>query len=269
MDYRTYEPDSDLKAIIKCYWTLEGDESDIQKQVIVPDGCMEMIFHFADLYKQFLVEDTFVIQPRCFLMGQLSKPLEIEPTGKTGIFSVRFHPDGFLPFVSFRMTQIQDTAVPLTTLFGDEGQMLEKEILTAKTTKERIESMERFIDRQLQNKEVGDKIIQMTLQTILAENGQLSIDGLSKNLNVHRRKLERRFDTAIGMSPKRLSKIMRLQAALKKLLNAEFDSLTGLAYDIGYYDQAHFIKEFKEFTGFTPGEFYGDHIQLSTLFYRT
>ncbi|MEM6864709.1 MAG: DUF6597 domain-containing transcriptional factor, partial [Bacteroidota bacterium] len=106
MDYRTYEPDSDLKAIIKCYWTLEGDESDIQRQVIVPDGCMEMIFHFADLYKQFLVEDTFVIQPRCFLMGQLSKPLEIEPTGKTGIFSVRFHPDGFLPFVSFRMTQI-------------------------------------------------------------------------------------------------------------------------------------------------------------------
>ena len=79
--------------------------------------------------------------------------------------------------------------------------------------------------------------------------------------------MERKFSLAVGLSPKQLSKTVRLQAMLKMLLNKEPTSLTALAYEGEYYDQAHFIKDFKEFTGLTPKEFYGDRLEMSALFY--
>ena len=68
------------------------------------------------------------------------------------------------------------------------------------------------------------------------------------------------FDT------KQLTKIIRLQAALKMMQQKQFATLTALAYESGYYDQAHFIKDFKEFAGTSPKEFYKDNLKLSALF---
>jgi hypothetical protein len=67
------------------------------KQRVLPDGCMEMLFNYGDQYRQYF-EDGFYLQPKCFVFGQISKFLEIEPTGVTGILSARFHPDGLSPF---------------------------------------------------------------------------------------------------------------------------------------------------------------------------
>ena len=78
--------------------------------------------------------------------------------------------------------------------------------------------------------------------------------------------MERKFMMVIGMSPKQLSRVVRLQATLKMLEQKQFTSLTSLAYENGYYDQAHFIKDFKEFTGHSPKSFYADNLKLSTLF---
>ena len=96
MNYQTFEPGKDLSEFVKCYWTLEGPaEKNPQRQTIVPDGCMEMVFHYGDLYRQYIDNRRTIVQPRSFVIGQLTRPLEIEPTGETGIFSVRFHPEGF------------------------------------------------------------------------------------------------------------------------------------------------------------------------------
>jgi AraC-like DNA-binding protein len=78
--------------------------------------------------------------------------------------------------------------------------------------------------------------------------------------------LARKFSSAIGLSPKQLAKTIRIQTTLKKLLNEEITSLTDLAYENEYFDQAHFIKDFKEFTGLTPKEFFGDDLKMSLIF---
>ncbi|MEL7195718.1 MAG: helix-turn-helix domain-containing protein, partial [Bacteroidota bacterium] len=111
-----------------------------------------------------------------------------------------------------------------------------------------------------------DEIVQSTVDTILSANGQISVNELSEKNQVNRRQLVRKFSTTIGLSPKQLSKTMRLQAALKALLTQEKAKLTELAYDNEYYDQSHFIKDFKEFTGLSPKEFYGDDLKMSLIF---
>ena len=270
MNYQTFEPSYDLTTIIKCYWKLESPKEETpEKQTIVPDGCMEMIFHYGDPYRQYTENGNSIIQPKCFVIGQLTRPLEVESTGETRIFSVRFHPNGFLPFATISIKEMKNTAVPLEKLFGKDGQEIEQKILNANTTSERIKLIETFLLNRLTNIETIDRIVKSTIETILTANGQLSVDELSKQTNISRRQLERKFSSSIGLSPKQLSKTIRLQATLKMLLNKKFTSLTALAYESEYYDQAHFIKDFKELTGFTPKEFYGNNLKMSSLFYGT
>ncbi|MBK1896757.1 DUF6597 domain-containing transcriptional factor [Chryseobacterium paridis] len=267
MNYQTFQPHPDLSSFIKCYWIMESPkEENPQKQTIVPDGCMEMIFHHGDLYKQYMEDGKAIVQPRSCVFGQLTQPLNIEPTGVTGIFSVRFHHEGFLPFATMPIKEMDNKAISLEKLFGADGTTLEKNVLKAKNTEEKIAVVEAFLLNRL-NTEAFDKIVQSTVDTILTANGQLSVDALSKKININRRQLERKFSSAIGLSPKQLSKTIRLQSTLKLLLNKEFTNLTTLAHDADYYDQAHFIKDFKEFTGLTPKEFYGENLKMSSLFY--
>jgi len=96
--------------------------------------------------------------------------------------------------------------------------------------------------------------------------GQGSVEDLSKKMSVNRRQLERKFAAVIGLSPKQLSKIIRLQAALKLLQSKDFISLSSIAHESEYYDQAHFIRDFKEFTGLSPKQFYADNLRMSAFF---
>ncbi|SHE78995.1 helix-turn-helix transcriptional regulator [Pedobacter caeni] len=267
MNYQIFEPNNDLASLVKCYWTLESPkEKTPKKNAIVPDGCMKMIFHHGDLYKQYTENGNSVFLPRCFVIGQLTGPFEVEPTGETGIFFVCFHPNGFLPFATIPIREMENTAIPLEQLFGTRGQEIGQKILNANSTSERINLIETFLFDQLRDTATVDQIVKSTVETILTANGQLSVDELSRQTNVNRRQLERKFSSAIGLSPKQLSKTIRLQTTLKTLLSKKVTNLTTLAYENEYYDQAHFIKDFKEFTGITPKEFYGDLLKMSLIF---
>ncbi|MFM2269063.1 MAG: hypothetical protein RL757_2504 [Bacteroidota bacterium] len=267
MDPQIFQPHIDLQPLVKCYWTLESPKEKAPvRNTIVPDGCMKLIFHYGDPYKHYTENGENITLPKCFLIGQLTRPYEVEPTGKTATFFVCFHPNGFLPFATMPIKDMENTAVPLERLFGTEGQEIGQKILNAASTLEKIELIETFLFNQLENTETVDNIIKSIVDTILTANGQLSVDELAKQTKVNRRQLERKFSSTIGLSPKQLSKTVRLQTTLKTLLNKKVISLTDLAYENDYYDQAHFIKDFKEFTGLTPKEFYGDNLKMSLIF---
>lgn len=103
---------------------------------------------------------------------------------------------------------------------------------------------------------------------LLSTKGSKSINTILKDNLSKRRQLERKFLKQVGMSPKQLSKVIRLQTALKLLLNQQSERLTDIAYESEYYDQAHFIKDFKDFTGTTPNQFLeNDTMLLSSVIY--
>lgn len=267
MDYKTYLPGKETETFLKCFWSLEAEaEPEPEKQVIVPDGCMELIFHYGDLYRQYTGDDTFIMQPRCFVFGQITVPLIIAPSGVSGIFAARFHPDGFMPFATQPPDAMANRAVPLDELFGEAGTRLGERVVAAATTEERIQLTETFLLEHLQTPEAADRIAKSGLETILHLKGQLTVGELSEKIQVNRRQLERRFSSVIGLSPKQLAKMIRLQTTLKMLENKQVSSLTALAYEGGYFDQAHFIKDFKEFTGMSPKQFFAGNLRMSALF---
>ena len=270
MDYQTFQPHSDLAPFIKCYWTLEvpaGNNS--HRQRIIPDGCIEMAFILGDDIKRFTAGENFILQPRAMILGQTLEPFYIEPTGYVKTFAIRFYPYGFANFVSVPIARLANNETALEVLFGiDPARELEHEIVAASATKIRIEVIEHFLRKKLSDRAVVDRIVKDTVDILTATRGSQPINDILRNDPAKRRQLERKFVKQIGISPKQLGKVVRLQTALRMLYSGKVDTLTKIAYESEYYDQAHFIKDFREFTGTNPGELLGhENHTLSALFY--
>nr|WP_299386209.1 helix-turn-helix domain-containing protein [Allomuricauda sp.] len=271
MNYQTFQPHPDLAALISCYWTLEVPKTDkTERQRIVPDGKIEMAFVLGDDIKRYTSEQDFILQPRAFVLGQTLEPFYVEPTGTVNSFSVSFYPYGFANFVDVPLKNLANTETPISDIFGEEiGKNLEQQIIGAADTQERIAIVEKFLLERLGETSTVDTIVESTVSAFLATDGNTSISNILKNDPSKRRQLERKFAKQIGISPKQLGKVIRLQSALKMMLNNEGRNLTNIAYESHYYDQAHFIKDFKEFTGISPKEFLGHkNMELSSAFYK-
>lgn len=264
MDYQVYSPSEKLSKYIKLYWTLEGDFSDTPtKNRVFPDGCIELIFHYGSLFKKYNINGA-AIQPRCFFHGQLTKFIEIEATGKTGIFSIRFQPHGLKPFVNFNVNRITDDVINIEDVWNSAGEKLANEMITATSNEIRIKIIEDFLLAQL--KEISNDVIPSSVKQIEQASGMISIDEVASDAYLGRRQFERKFSETVGLSPKMFARIIRFNYVLKLIEKKEWNNLSQLAQDGGFYDQAHFIKDFKDFTGLNPKSYFAEDLELVKFF---
>lgn len=271
MNYQTYEPHVDLESIVKYYWTLEVPfDPNNQKQKIVPDGCLEMTFNFGDKIKRYTSETDFILHPNAMVMGQRTKSYYILPLGNVDTFAICFYPIGFVNFVNIPLAKLVDKETPISELFGQtEAYELEQQMIQATDTQQRIDIIETFLLEKLNEKNTISNIVKSTVRALLKTNGRTPINAILKDDISKRRQLERHFKKQIGISPKQLGKAIRLQATLQLLLNKKSETLTDIAYESEYFDQNHFIKDFKDLVGVTPKEFLdNEHMALAILFYK-
>lgn len=271
MNYQTYKPGKDLESIVKFYWTLEVPfDPKNQKQKIVPDGCIEITFNFGDKIKRFTSETDFVLHPNAMVMGQRTKSFDILPSGNVDTFAICFYPIGFANFVKIPLENLVDKETPISELFGQvEAEILEQQMIQSVDTRQRIDIIEVFLLRMLIEKNTISNIVKSTVDALLKSNGTTPINDILIDDISKRRQLERHFRKQIGISPKQLSRAIRLQATLNLLLNKKSETLTDIAYENDYFDQNHFIKDFKDLVGVTPKEYLNnEHMALSALFYK-
>ncbi len=271
MNYQTFKPHKDLESIVKFYWTLEVPfDPKNQKQKIVPDGCIEMTFNLGDKIKRYTSETEFIFNPNAMLMGQRTKSYYIEPVGNVDTIAICIYPHGFANFVNIPLENLVDQETPIEDLFNKiQANELEQNIIKATNSIDRIEIIETFLLNKLSEETTIENIVKTTVETLITSKGSTPINVILKDNLSKRRQLERHFKKQIGISPKQLSKVIRLQATLQMLISQNSETLTEIAYESEYFDQNHFIKDFKEFVGVTPKEFLGnENMVLSSLFYK-
>jgi len=271
MNYQTYTPRKELASIVKFYWTLEVPfDPKNQKQKIVPDGCIEMTFNFGAKIKRYTSDKDFILHPNAMVMGQRTKSFDILPTGDVDTFAICFYPIGFANLVKMPLENLVDKETPISELFGQaEADALEQQLFQAIGTRQRIDITEAFFLQILNEKNTISTIVKSTVDALLKTNGTAPINVLLHDDISKRRQLERHFKKQIGISPKQLGRAIRLQATLNLLLNKETATLTEIAYESEYFDQNHFIKDFKDLVGVTPKEFLGnENMAISALFYK-
>lgn len=227
---------------------------------------MELVINYGDPFQRLHENGTSETQPRTFVVGQMTAPVVIEPTEDAGILGIRFRPGGAYPFFSFPQHELVDRIVSLDSLWGNLAQEIEERTAMAVGADEKVMVIEAILASKLCTK--SNASLEAAIEEILAADGLISIEEVSEDIGMTRRNLERQFKQFVGLSPKLFARIVRFQRIFKTLESSSIDEWTSLALECGYYDQAHFIREFREFSGRNPSSYFSNEAELSRFFTR-
>jgi AraC-like DNA-binding protein len=256
MHFLYIKPSVSLARFIKHYWILEADDSEGEVcERVIPTGNIEWMFHYKNT---FVVKnpEQVVAQPRSLVSGISSNYSDIATRGESGVIAVTFYPHGASHFLNFPLSEIEDTSVDLRNIYNARVKEVEERICEANSLTERIILIERLLLECFKPIPGNDLLlIQKAVEIINRSKGQINASELSKKLLYTNKSLERKFSTLLGKTPKQFIRIVRFQGIIQTFYNPQNKRLTQFAYDNGYFDQAHFIKDFKSLSGYTPREF--------------
>ena len=247
-----------LAPFVKCIWSQESDEpiQDAGRERILPDSCVELVFHFRDPFRTHFADGTSAVQPQGFVVGQMKRFLEIEPAGQMGLIAIRFYARGAYLFFQRPLSEVAAGIVDLEDIWKDRANELTERIALAIDMTARVRLIEEALLALLSHNGHYDYTVDRCLQLIETNCGQLNVTQLAADLGVSNRQLTRRFQHAVGLSPKEFARVSRFLNVLRCLSGRQHRSLTETALACGYFDQAHFNHEFREMAGMAPGELF-------------
>jgi AraC-like DNA-binding protein len=199
-----------------------------------------------------------------FVYGQTVKPVVFTATGPCTVIVFVFYPDVVQQLFAIPANEVTDTCLDIDSFQMSRKHWLTERMLTAPGKESKIEIMERFVyDLILSSRLQIDQLVRRATQLMHNNGGNEKIIEIASELGISERTLGRRFERNVGVVPKTFSSILRFQTALNHLQARNFDSLSGLAFDLGYADQSHFNRSFKLYTGTTPLEYLSKEGSLS------
>jgi len=234
-------PAPDLSFFIEHYWLITWDlrGQEAYTQEILPYPSVHMVFEpgGSRIYG--------------VITGKFARRLE----GMGGVVGVKFRPGAFYPFLRSPVFRLTDKVIGLQDAFGVPGDSLEQAIFAQASQEQQIELVERFLCARLPEQDQAIETINQIVDSIISDRAITKVDNLVRRFNLSKRTLQRLFSQYVGVSPKWVIKRYRLQEAADQLADGTAVDWPKMALDLGYFDQAHFIKDFKMLVGRTPGEY--------------
>ncbi len=268
MEFTKIAPHPNLSGFIECYWMMYSDSLERGVEKIIPDGFTEIIFNYRDVY-QSKISGEWRLQSPNLLAGQLRTYFYLQNTGSTGSVAIKLKPAALTQLFSLSMDQYVDRIVDLGSLSHPElkglagavGSWLSREHAQAEAhIKEVLDS---FFLGLVHN--AMENPLKEPLALIFASNGKVTVAEMAAAAKVGERQLERLFKKYVGLSPKYYARIIRFNYIFS-LIKAGESSWAEIVYQSGYYDQSHFIRNFKAFTGEDPSSYYFGEKNMANFF---
>ncbi len=257
MTYKEIIPGESLKPYVKCYYIFESETNVELDDTVFPGGHMEIIFNLGEGIWKSAVNEVFCTTPPVELWGKITQPLAIKSVGKNKMFGIRFYAHSAAYFLNEEIREFNDQVADLRDLLGEPVRTLHSKLREVPDLNRKIELIEDFLLTRLVLKERKVNNISMIGQIIkeMQRNSDLNnIKAIARRYNISSRYLCKLFLQYTGVTPKLYDKIHRFQLSLR-LITENQSSLTSIAYDCGYFDQSHFIRDFKHFAGIIPSAY--------------
>lgn len=266
MHFQIIQPQGILRQFVKYYWIMESDpgDGDVSERVI-PTENVQIMFHYKNPFKVHASDNSIHWQSQSFISGLSNTYCDVSTQGETGVIAVTFRPLGACHFFKFPISEIEERNINLRDIFAAEMQDVEEQLYGIPSAKEKIACVETFLMRRFALIPAYDyRLLESGIRLIKADSLHVNPNLLSDKLFMTNKTLERKFAKYIGKTPKQFIKLIRFQHILSELQHTSYNNLSVFAYENGYYDQAHFIRDFKTYAGLTPKAFYRKYCALST-----
>jgi len=231
-----------------------GTASGLPPFRVLPDTCTELFINYIDNIPTVISGKSTADYQRSFLVSRMNRFMDVQSPPITGLITVCFFPGATRHFFALPMNEIANDVTGLQHLWKGMLIEIEDRIVSANTNDDRVMILQQYLFNELKKNYKADKTIEYCLWQLNSAKGQISIGSLSDDTGISNRQLLRRFNDSVGLSPKEFARITKFISSLSVLKKYPSMSLTEIAYESGYYDQAHFIHDYKEFAGYSPGQ---------------
>lgn len=241
--YYRHDPPPPLVRYVDHFWILEQFPA-ARTERLVPDGTAELIFNLGieqRLYHDLHPESGYRTFRESWLSGSRRIPITIGSPGPSCLIGVHFRPCGAFAFFTQPMTEFSDRVTDLDAIWGAGAGRIRDQLGNAGSAEERFHILTKALLARLQDGRPGVEAVRAAL-----DGGPVSFTD---------RTLRRRFRELIGQSPKTVQRLLRFQRIVEQLDTLRSVNWSALAIAEGLYDQAHLIREFREFAGLTPTEY--------------
>lgn len=239
-------PAARLRRTVSALWVWEGQESPVTFRV-VPDGCIDILFARHS--------GPSTDGGELSVVGTMTRPIEVSRRGVPLLIGARFRPGGAAAFLRCRAADITDQRLSLDSFWGYEARTLLQRLEEAGSVRARLTILEGTLIRRLGDIDGVDHRILHASRVLLERGPATPLAPLACELGLSARQFRRRFEAAVGIGPKHFTRVLRFQRILAAALEGDRD-WAELALDAGYYDQAHMINDFREFTGLSPTQYF-------------
>ncbi|PQJ80254.1 helix-turn-helix domain-containing protein [Polaribacter porphyrae] len=257
MIFETHTLKNTLSTFIESVFYFKGFQPEHSIERVVPTGNLFIIFELDGFTRNTFDNETLKpngVYNKVWISGIHKNYLSISAHQNSEMFVIQFKPFGAYPFLNIPINNLNDKVVAAETIFGDSILQLREIIKNKKTTKEKFEIAESFLNKTFKIKKQPQKELIEIINTLKVKPF-LEHNSIVKSYSKTQKHLIHQFKKFCGLTPKTLHRIFRFNEVLLKIRNKEKIEWSQIAYEFGYSDQSHFIKEFKEFSGFNPQEF--------------
>ncbi len=244
-----------LRYLIKYYWIMKSDNPVVVNHKLLPVNNIDIIINFSSSIKYSSKNKMEIVTTKAHFNGIRDSHLIINQVGKLDVIGISFFPAGLYPLIKVPLYEYKNMTIELDTLINGFTSQIEENSKKANETIDKIDIIEQVLMDIIDTKFIPESKLLQILNDFHANIGNYSINQFCYQYGINQRQLERYFKKYIGTSPKSFQRLNRYQKTMNMVLNNRIIDLTTLAYENDYYDQNHFIKEFKSFTGCTPSRF--------------
>lgn len=243
-------PAPPLLPYIDRLWGWEGD-GPIALPTLLPGTGAELYFHYRAPFRYHAGAHGVQACTPAHLLCLRNGPLALATAAQVGFIAVRFRAGMLARFTAAPAAQLQDRPLDIADIWGVPGQVCASRVATADSQAGRLALIQDFLLRQMRPSGT-DALVERAVSMLYRTRGELTIEQLASRLQLGRRQLERRFQAATGQTPAGLRRLCRFQHTVRALLLTPDAPGLDTALRHGYYDQAHFIHEFRRLAQASP-----------------
>lgn len=256
--YREYAPHPALARRVQCYWSVRvGDSRD--KHLTsrgLSKGHVDLVFAtggaFCELAEQWLGQNGDI---RCYLVGPLPEAALAHSTRGLFAVGIKMRPGWAYPLLRTSCNELTGCRATARDIWPEATASYLEQVADASSPEQRLRLLEQLLLTRVGTKTNENRDVCRALDVIGTTRGKTSIDSVVAGLDVGARQLEREFHRQVGLTPSRMCQIVRIQHALELARSQIKPNWSRIAFECGFFDQAHFIRQFKSVTGLSPNAY--------------
>lgn len=258
MLFRSYRPAPPLSDFIENFWLYDGYSSPHVHERIFPSGTFELVFNLREDELR-IYRETDAGRYGRYSGALVSGPYEgyfiTDRAEEFSVMGVHFRPGGAFPFLRLSAYELADTHLDLATIWGRQGGEMRERLASAGSSGQRFRLLEQALRSRLDGRQEHHPAVSLALEGLRSDHCRAVVRKLAREAGLSDRRFIDVFRSEVGLNPKLFNRIGRFQEVLEKVHRLPEPDWEQAALEQGYFDQSHLIRDFLEFSGFSPADY--------------